>query len=182
MVLFGGVAASVMLSPKYAAGQAAIRKARSLPDPPMLTKQAVLAFERPWFALPFDSRNEGFREILRTPLRRLWLSRGECNLPCRARRYVVIQWMTTRYTMDEMLRAYIATVDMHGHSGMQEAAAARLGKDLHSLNLAETAALTALIRVPNWFASIRNLVLRLMLDAHYISQRQYVEADAAPLP
>ena len=183
MVLWGGLAASVMLAPEYAAGQAAIRKARALPDPPMLTKRAVFAFEHPWFAVPFDSGDEEFREILRKPQRRLWLSRSDrCNILCRARRYVVIKWMTTRYTIDEMLRAYIATVDMHGHSGMQEAAAARLGRDLRSLDLAETAALTALIRSPEWSTRRRNIVLRRMRDERYISQSEYDEADVAPLP
>jgi hypothetical protein len=82
-VLLGVLAAGVVLSPEYAALDAAVRKGASLPRPPQEVAQAVMA------------RPEWKRELL---------PRRPCGPLCRVRSAVVLQL----YTDDELMRAYLA--------------------------------------------------------------------------
>lgn len=83
-VLLGILAAAVILSPEYAALDAAVRKGAALPAPSPDVVRAVEA-------------RAGWRaEIVRRP---------ECNAVCRARIAILVRF----YSDDELLRAYLAT-------------------------------------------------------------------------
>ncbi|MGZ5433724.1 MAG: hypothetical protein ACXWH7_12435 [Thermoanaerobaculia bacterium] len=104
-VVLGVFAAGVILSPEYAALDAAIRKGASLPPPP----DEVLAdalLERPWFVT--GSVSDALRELRPQP-HRLWLAGPECHRLCRFRRVVAIALRSAFESDQTMLRAYIAT-------------------------------------------------------------------------
>jgi hypothetical protein len=82
-VLLGVLAAGVVLSPEYAALDAAVRKGASLPRPSQEAARQVTA------------RPEWKREIVRRP----------CAALCRVRTSVILRF----YSDDELLRAYLAT-------------------------------------------------------------------------
>ena len=83
-VLLGVLAAGVVLSPEYAALDAAVRKGATLPRPsPAVARQVT-------------SRPEWKREIVR---------RSPCGLLCRARISVILRVRSD----DELVRAYLAT-------------------------------------------------------------------------
>lgn len=74
--------------------------------------------------------------------------------------------------------------------GVGEASQAYFGKDVRSLTLAESATLAGLIQRPSFTNPIRwpdraksrrNIVLSLMRDNGYITDKQYAEASAEPL-
>ncbi len=104
-VVLGVLSAGVILSPEYAALDAAIRKGRSLP-PPSDEALAGALLERPWFVT--GSLADAWRE-LRPQARRLWLAGPECHGLCRFRRVVAIALRSAFESDETMLRAYIAT-------------------------------------------------------------------------
>lgn len=83
-VLLGVLAASVVLSPEFAAVDAAVRKGKTLPPPSPEAARSVTA--RPGWK----------RELL---------PRRPCGVFCRARSAVILRV----FTDDELLRAYLAT-------------------------------------------------------------------------
>jgi hypothetical protein len=83
-VLLGVLAAAVVLSPEYAAVDAAVRRGKALPPPAPEAARAVQA------------RPEWKRELL---------PRRACGAVCRARSAVILRL----YTDDELLRAYLAS-------------------------------------------------------------------------
>jgi hypothetical protein len=107
MVVGGAVAASVVLAPEYGAGQAAIRNAAALPDPPMRERQRALASGETWFIA--GGARGAWREIVDEPSEPLWLSRPHCGTPCRARRALVLLALRQQHSPEMLLRAYIAT-------------------------------------------------------------------------
>ena len=78
-------AASVILSPEFAAVDVAVRKGKALPAPKPEVARAVTA------------RPEWKRELLPR--------RASCGLHCRVRSALILGW----YSDDELLRAYLAT-------------------------------------------------------------------------
>jgi hypothetical protein len=107
MVVGGAVAASVVLAPEYGAGQAAIRKAAALPDPPAHDRQSALASGETWFVA--GGARAAWREIVDEPRTPLWLSRPGCGTLCRARRALVLLALRKQHSREILLRAYIAT-------------------------------------------------------------------------
>jgi len=83
-VVLGVLAAGVVLSPEFAAVDAAVRKGKTLPPP---SPEAVGAV---------TSRLDWKRELL---------PRRPCSAFCRARSAVILRV----YSDDELLRAYLAT-------------------------------------------------------------------------
>jgi hypothetical protein len=83
-VLLGVLAAAVVLSPEYAALDAAVRKGAALPAP------------SPQVAREVTSRPEWKREIVQRP---------RCGTVCRARIAIILHF----YDENELLRAYVAT-------------------------------------------------------------------------
>ena len=83
-VLLGILAAAVILSPEYAALDAAVRKGASLPAPSAEATRAVIA------------RRDWKHEIVQRP---------QCGAVCRARIAILVRF----YSDDELLRAYLAT-------------------------------------------------------------------------
>jgi hypothetical protein len=83
-VLLGLLAASVVLSPEFAAIDSAVRKGRTLPPPSPEAVRTVTA------------RPDWKRELL---------PRRPCGAFCRARSAVILRV----YSDDELLRAYLAT-------------------------------------------------------------------------
>jgi len=83
-VLLGVLAAAVVLSPEYAAVDAAVRRGKAIPPPAADAVRAVQA------------RPEWKQELL---------PRRACGTVCRTRSAVILRL----YSDDELLRAYLAT-------------------------------------------------------------------------
>jgi len=104
----------------------------------------------------------------------------------------ILAWqLEQRLSKQEILTEYLNTVYFgEGAYGIQAAAKTYLGIDASSLTLGEAAMLAGLITAPNHFDPYvrpssaigrRNVVLRLMLEQGYISQRAYRRATSERL-
>jgi penicillin-binding protein 1B len=100
-----------------------------------------------------------------------------------------------RHSKEEILLAYLNQVNLgqdgaSGIHGVGRAAEFFFGKDVSTLELAESALLVALIRAPSLYSPFRNpetargrrdLVLGLMRDGGVISEEEFRDASKAPL-
>jgi len=104
----------------------------------------------------------------------------------------ILAWqLEQQLSKQEILTEYLNTVYFgEGAYGIQAAAKTYLGIDASSLTLAESAMLAGLITAPNHFDPYvrassaigrRNVVLRLMLEQGYVSQRAYRRATGERL-
>ncbi len=97
-----------------------------------------------------------------------------------------------KYTKDEILGLYLNQAFFGTNAyGIEAAAHTYFGKSTEELSIAEAALLAALPRAPSYYSPFkhpekalqrRNLVLKKMLKLGYISEIQYEEAIATPLP
>lgn len=104
--------------------------------------------------------------------------------------FLAIQ-LERRYTKDEILALYLNQIYLgSGIYGVQAAAKRYFGKPVSALNLAECALIAGLPRAPSRYSPLvnpqlavarRNLVLRQMKDAGFISSRDYARARQQPL-
>lgn len=99
------------------------------------------------------------------------------------------------YSKDEIMELYLNRIYFGGgygqnFYGIQAAARGYFGKDAHDLTLLESATICGLIKAPNLYSPIkhkessikaRNMVLRRMLDEHYITQQDANELEQKPL-
>jgi penicillin-binding protein 1A len=94
-------------------------------------------------------------------------------------------------TKDEILELYLNKIFLGYRAwGFGAAAQVYFGKDVRDLTLSEIAVLAGLPKAPSTMNPIysiarstarRNIVLRRMLDEHYITQEQYEQAKAEPI-
>jgi len=95
------------------------------------------------------------------------------------------------YDKDEILEAYLNIIPYgEGVYGIETASELYFGKSASDLNLAESALLAGIPKSPTYYSPYdypeaakerRNLILRLMNDAGYISETEMRAAQAAPL-
>ncbi len=126
--------------------------------------------------------------------RTLWLSNKRTASRKFAEALITIH-LEQKLTKREIFQFYANSIYLGQHGsfsvhGFAEAAQSYLGKELGSLNLAETALLAGLpqvplagnpIKFPERARQRRNLVLGLMKENGYIDQQQYDDACAAPV-
>lgn len=96
-----------------------------------------------------------------------------------------------KYTKDEILETYLNTVYYgHGTYGVEAASQLFFGKSVSEIDLPEAALLAGIPNGPAYFSPYlsmdgalrrRNLVLRRMLDAGYLSQAEYEAAVATEI-
>ncbi|HET7563530.1 MAG TPA: PBP1A family penicillin-binding protein [Gemmatimonadaceae bacterium] len=99
--------------------------------------------------------------------------------------------MERHYNKQQILEAYLNQIDFgHGWYGIETAALHYFGKPASRLTLVEAATLAALPKGPAIYDPIRhadrakarrNLVLSLMADQHYITQKEAKAAEREPL-
>ena len=105
--------------------------------------------------------------------------------------WVIAIKLERNYTKDEIITMYLNYFDfLHNAVGIKTAANTYFSKDPKNLTLTESAMLIGLCKNPSLYNPVRyperaierrNVVLRQMLKARYISDQQYEEAIAAPL-
>ena len=100
-----------------------------------------------------------------------------------------------KYSKDEIIERYLNFIDLGRYAnrdlkGVQEAAKSYFGKSVSELELHECAVLAAIPKSPTRYSPIRNadrckkrrnLVLKLMRDNSFITQKQYLKAIQQPL-
>lgn len=103
--------------------------------------------------------------------------------------------LETKLSKEKIFEYYANHVDLGRRGsftirGFGEAAQAFFGKDVRALSLAESATLAGIIQRPSYMNPIRwperarqrrNVVLMLMRDNGYISEKEYAQASAEPL-
>lgn len=156
-VLLGLLAASVILTPDYAAFDMVVRKAMGEPRPPERVLHAVVAAQPEW-------------------KRQLWPSSRSCSGFCRLRRALMMRFRSE----EELLRVYVATVRVGDVSGLPAASRAYFRKDLAALDLPESATLAGMIEGGERTEARRNAVLRRMAERELISAADYLRAVKSP--
>lgn len=125
----------------------------------------------------------------------LWLNRSERTWKRKAAEVLITLQMEQKLTKEEIFEFYANQIDLGRRGsfsirGFGEGAQAYLGKDLRDLTVAEAAMLAGLIQAPSRTNPIRwpdrararrNVVLGMMRENGYITERQYAEAMSAPL-
>lgn len=104
---------------------------------------------------------------------------------------VVALFLEYRYSKEEILAMYLNTVPFGGVTyGIQSASRYYFGKDVKALTVSEAALLIGLLKGPSHYSPYkypkralarRNLVLELMHEAGYLSQKELAAARKAPL-
>jgi penicillin-binding protein 1B len=108
---------------------------------------------------------------------------------------IITLLLEQKLTKEEIFEYYANSVDLGRRGsfnirGFGEAATAYFGKDVRQLSLPEAATLAGLIQRPSstnpfrWperAKQRRNIILQMMLENGYISEKQYVEAASTPL-
>jgi penicillin-binding protein 1B len=126
--------------------------------------------------------------------RMLWLSNRKTFSRKVAEALITIH-LERKLTKQEIFQYYANDVPLGRRGsfairGFGEAAQAYFGKSIRQLNLPEAATLAGLVQEPsyrnpvNWpkrAQNRRNVVLKMMLENHYITQAQYQTACAAPM-
>lgn len=95
------------------------------------------------------------------------------------------------YTKNEILEMYLNHMYLgHGAYGVQAAAKKYFDKNLLNLSIEESAMITALLQRPNYYSpfrnptaalSRRNLVLRNMLNCHYLTKEEFEQSIQTPI-
>ena len=126
--------------------------------------------------------------------RMFWLDQGK-RLSRKLAEVIITLQLEQRFSKQEIFEDYANQVDLGWRGtfnirGFGQAAEIYLGKDLSQINLPEAAQLAGLIQRPGIFDPYRhpdrakerrNLVLRLMRENGYISDRDYALACEAPI-
>lgn len=117
---------------------------------------------------------------------------GEKTIRRKLREYKLTRALEKRFSKEEILTLYLNSI-YFGHSafGVEEAARFYFDKHAEALLPAESAMLAALVRSPNRYSPFRNaekclarrnFVLGLMKEQGALTEREYEEALAHPLP
>lgn len=139
-------------------------------------------------------RAQGASTLSMQVARMFWLHQRKTYGRKAAETLITIQ-LEWRLTKEEIFEFYANQVDLGQRAsfairGVGEAALVYFGKDLSQLTLPEAATLAGLIQSPSFrnpfrwpdrAVSRRNVVLSLMRDNGYISDREYAVAAASPL-
>lgn len=126
--------------------------------------------------------------------RNFWLDRRKTWRRKVAEVLITLQ-LEQRLTKEQIFEYYANEVDLGRRGsfsirGFGEAAQAYFGKDVRDLTLPEAATLAGLIQRPSYFNPYRwperarqrrNIVLGLMRENGYITEKEYIDACAAPL-
>src|SRR5437763_2851516 len=126
--------------------------------------------------------------------RMFWLDQGK-RLTRKLAEVIITLQLEQRFSKQEIFEDYANQVDLGWRGtfnirGFGQAAEIYLGKDLSQINLPEAAQLAGLIQRPGIFDPYRhpdrakerrNVVLRLMRDNDYITDRDYALACEAPI-
>ncbi|MDX1981393.1 MAG: PBP1A family penicillin-binding protein [Bryobacteraceae bacterium] len=139
-------------------------------------------------------RAQGASTLSMQLARMFWLHQGKTLKRKAAETLITIQ-LEWRLTKEQIFEYYANQVDLGRRGsfairGVGEAALVYFGKDLSQLTLAEAATLAGLIQSPSFrnpfrwperAQARRNVVLSLMRDNGYITDREYAVAAASPL-
>ena len=99
------------------------------------------------------------------------------------------------YSKEEIMELYLNRIYFGGGNGqnfygIQAAAHGYFGKEVRDLNIEESATICGLIKAPNLYSPLkhvnasiksRNMVLRRMLDEHYLSAAEVAELEQKPM-
>lgn len=142
-----------------------------------------------------ERRKEQGASTLSMQLARMfWLDQGKRYTRKAAEAIITLQ-IEQRFSKQEIFELYANQIDLGWRGtfnirGFGQAAEVYLGKDLSQINLPEAAQLAGLIQRPAVFDPYRhpdrardrrNIVLRLMRDNGYITDRDYALASEAPI-
>jgi penicillin-binding protein 1B len=125
----------------------------------------------------------------------LWLNRNERTWKRKAAEVLITLQIEQKLTKEEIFEFYANQIDLGRRGsfairGFGEGAQAYFGKDVRDLTLSEVAMLAGLVQSPSRTNPIRwpdrararrNVVLGLMRDNGYITERQYMDAATSPL-
>jgi 1A family penicillin-binding protein len=140
-----------------------------------------------------DGRPQGASTITQQYIRNTILSdeKADLTLQRKFREAYLAYEVEKRYPKDRILEMYMNTIYLgEGAYGVEAASRAYFSKSAADLSIAEAALLAGLAQRPEGWnpyvnpegaAARRTQVLRQMLDLGFITQEQYVEADAAPV-
>lgn len=135
---------------------------------------------------------EGASTITQQLARQLYMNQSlEQTIMRKLREQITAVQIERTYTKNEILDIYLNYMNFgHGSYGVQSAARYYFGKNVRNLNLQECALLVGLLQRPSTLSPYvnperamrrRNLVLRSMLSAGFITLDEYTDAVAAPL-
>lgn len=134
---------------------------------------------------------EGGSTITQQLAKMLFLS-PEKSIERKIKEAILSAQIEKKYTKDEILGIYINQVYFGSRAyGIEAAAQAYFGKSTAELNLADAALLAGMPKAPSAFSPFRNpekahlrrqIVLKKMLENGFITQEQYISANAEPLP
>ncbi len=147
-----------------------------------------------WYNLRYDDVLVGGSTITQQLVRNLMFSyeeRTERTLRRKLRELVLAIRITERYSKDEILTFYLNEI-YYGHMayGVEAAAQAYYGKGVRELDLAESAMLAGLPQYPALYNPLehpeeaqqrQSQVLRLMVEAGYLTAEDAERAEAEPL-
>ncbi|HEX6964848.1 MAG TPA: PBP1A family penicillin-binding protein [Gemmatimonadaceae bacterium] len=119
------------------------------------------------------------------------IDRSDRSIGRKLREQAAAREMERHYNKQQILEAYLNQIDLgHGWYGIETASLHYFGKPASRLTLAEAATLAALpkgpaiydpIRHPDRAKARRNLVLSLMAEQHYITEKEAKAAEREPL-
>lgn len=147
-----------------------------------------------WMDVKTRSKSAGGSTLTMQLARTLWLS-SDKSWKRKAAEILVTMHLEQKLTKEQIFEYYANAIDLGRRGsfairGFGEAAQAYFGKDIRQLTLPEAATLAGLVqrpsatnpyRWPDRARARRNLVLGLMRQNGYITEREYAEAVAAPL-
>lgn len=156
-------------------------------DPLRIVKSAIVDISQGY-------RAQGGSTLSQQLARGIWLT-PEKTWKRKSAEALMTLHLERKLTKEEIFEHYANNVDQGRRGsfaihGFGEASQAYFGKNMKELTLPEAATLAGLIQRPSHTNPIRwperakgrrNLVLRMMLDNGYISEREYAVATAAPL-
>jgi penicillin-binding protein 1B len=139
-------------------------------------------------------KEEGASTLSMQLSRNFWLNLDK-NWKRKIEESLITLVLEQKLTKQQIFEYYANMIDLGRRGsfeirGVGEAAQAFFGKDVRSLTLAESATLAGLIQLPSYrnplrwpdrAKSRRNVVLGLMRDNGYITDKEYAEACAEPL-
>jgi penicillin-binding protein 1B len=139
-------------------------------------------------------KEEGASTLSMQLSRNFWLNLDK-NWKRKIEESLITLVLEQKLTKQQIFEYYANMIDLGRRGsfeirGVGEAAQAFFGKDVRSLSLAESATLAGLIQLPSYRNPLRwpdrartrrNVVLGLMRDNGYITDKQYAEASAEPL-
>ena len=139
-------------------------------------------------------KREGASTLTMQLARNLWLDR-EKSWRRKVEEILITLHLEHKLTKQQIFEDYANEVYLGQHgtfsiNGFGEGAQAFFGKDISQINAAEAALLAGIVRRPAYYNPVqfpdrarerRNLVLEMMWNNHYLSERDYREAAASPV-